>query len=365
MPEETRKIYLERNQTDESLRDERAKTDTELNLRSATFEEDSDAVLAKAHQRAAEILEDARVLAEKKLDSKGASPSQLKALKQEHADEDVVLEEERRTAEDKLANERLERKKALANLLRLEREETDERLLEERTRGDAALDARDGFMSMVSHDLKNLLGGIALQASLQMKGAADDEAGGSHFKSAERIQRFTARINRLVGDLMDFANIEADRFSITLEQADAAELVRESHEAFFPAAHDKGLSFDAKVKGPLPAAFDHDRILQVLSNLISNAIKFSSKGGQLTLRAEARPDGNILFTLRDTGVGLAADQLESVFERFWQVTKNDRRGSGLGLFISKRIVEQHHGRIWVESEVGKGSIFSFTLPQVQ
>jgi signal transduction histidine kinase len=108
------------------------------------------------------------------------------------------------------------------------------------------------------------------------------------------------------------------------------------------------------------AKFDHERILQVLANLLTNAIKFTPAGGRILLRVE--PVGqDVCFSVADTGPGIPSHQLESVFERFWQARSEDRRGLGLGLFISKGIVEAHGGRIWAESQPGKGSTFSFTL----
>ena len=99
----------------------------------------------------------------------------------------------------------------------------------------------------------------------------------------------------------------------------------------------------------------------MLANLLSNAIKFTGEGGKIAVNVE--PSGSeVRFSVADTGAGIAGDHLGSIFERFWQVTQGDRRGLGLGLFISKCIVEAHGGRIWVESEIGKGSTFCFTLP---
>ena len=119
----------------------------------------------------------------------------------------------------------------------------------------------------------------------------------------------------------------------------------------------------AAPRGPVPATFDHDRILQVLSNLIGNAIKFSEAGGTIELRLATTADG-LDFAVRDSGRGIAAESLEAIFERFSQASQADRRGLGLGLYISRCIVEAHGGRIWANSEPGKGSTFTFTIPTV-
>ena len=113
--------------------------------------------------------------------------------------------------------------------------------------------------------------------------------------------------------------------------------------------------------GRVPAHFDHARILQVLSNLVRNALQFTPSGGAITLRVAAEPHG-CRIDVSDTGAGIPADELQRIFERFHQVGNTDRRGLGLGLYISKAIVDAHGGRIWAESEIGRGSRFSFTLP---
>jgi signal transduction histidine kinase len=111
----------------------------------------------------------------------------------------------------------------------------------------------------------------------------------------------------------------------------------------------------------LLAKYDQDRILQVLANLLSNAIKFTGDRGSIAVHVESIGT-EVRFSVADTGAGVEPDHLESIFERFWQVTRGDRRGLGLGLFISRCIVEAHGGRIWAESALGRGSTFYFTLP---
>jgi signal transduction histidine kinase len=115
------------------------------------------------------------------------------------------------------------------------------------------------------------------------------------------------------------------------------------------------------VERPLAAAFDHDRMMQVLANIISNSLKFTPAGGQISVRGE-RAGSELRFSVTDTGPGIPDNSLEVIFERFWQVGKNDRRGLGLGLYLSRCIVEAHGGKIRAESTLGEGSAFSFTLP---
>lgn len=352
----------ERHETDQSLHVERQKTDDEIGRQHAAIEQGSDTAVERARGRADEVLEGARERADESLAQGGSSGGQRQALRLERAQEDAATQQERFTADEHASDERQERIRALANLLRFEREQTDERLLIERARGDAALAARDDFMSMVSHDLRTLLGGIALTADMQIRGASDDAVGERSIKAAEKIQRFAARMNRLIGDLVDVASIEAGRLAVTPEQRDAKALIRDTLEAFQPTAAARGISLNTTfADGSLVASLDPERILQVLANLLSNAIKFTGEGGKIAVNVESS-GSEVRFSVADTGAGIAGDHLESIFERFWQVTQGDRRGLGLGLFISRCIVEAHGGRIRAESEIGKGSTFSFTLP---
>ncbi len=359
MPQDDKSPVPERKDTDESLHVERKKTDYELGKQHASMDKGSDAVVQQEREHADEVLEKAREQADGSLER---DVSGRRALRQERAQEDATVEQDRVIADEVLMDERQDRTRALANLLRIEREQTDERLLIERARGDADLAMRDDFMGMVAHDLRTLLGGIALGAEVQIKTATNnDEAGGRIRDTAAKIQRLTARMNRLIGDLVDVVSIEAGRFAIAPKDYDADSLIREVLESFQPLASAKRMTLSATTKGPLLVRLDPERIFQVLANLLSNAIKFTDEGGTITLRV-ASVGSEVRFSVTDTGAGIPGDHLESIFDRFWQVSQGDRRGLGLGLFISKCIVEAHGGRIWTESAVGKGSTFHFVLP---
>ena len=362
MPSQSSTPRSPRNETDQSLRVERTKTDVEIEKREDVVRNRSDEVVDRARGRADELLADARGQADATLDRDRATPGQRKAIENERAVEDTAVQDERNEADRQLEEERAERVRALNALLRFERDQTDERLLLERASGDASLKARDDFMAMVAHDIRNLLGGIALTAAIQVKSSGSDDAGQRSVKAAEKIQRLTARINRLVGDLFDVTSIESGRFSVTPAVQDARALITEAIEAYGAAAAAKRITLETFAgPEPLNAAFDHDRVFQVLVNLLNNAIKFTPEGGRVSLRLEAA-ERQLHFSVSDTGPGIAAHDLETVFERFWQVQKGDRRGLGLGLFIGRRIAEAHHGRLWAESVEGKGSTFHFTLP---
>jgi signal transduction histidine kinase len=345
----------ERERTNESLHVERSHSDKALaEHAAAAAEADARAVLQKARDSADEVLEDARTRADHLVTSTGDTPRLSVLDRRAEADETVRVE--RAAADEALRRERDESDRVLAQLFPLEREATDRTLLTERARADDAVANRDDFLGIVSHDLRNLLGGIVVSASLlARKGPANAD-------ETRRIQRYAARMNRLIGDLVDVASIEAGRLSLAPSEGDAGALVAEAVDLFRGSASLKGTMLAARpVEETLIARFDHDRMLQVLANLITNAIKFGKQG--VSIDVECERDGAFLaFTVRDDGPGIATEMLERIFERFCQVGANDRRGVGLGLYIARRIVEAHGGTIRAESALGKGSTFRFTLP---
>ena len=348
----------ERANTDDSLRAERLDIDGALKGDVAAAERSADDVIDQAREVADAVVGEARLKADR--ESPPAHPAASDAVGEERAEADRVLRVERAAADGALEGERKVQADTLATLLVHERAATDAYLLTERDRADDAVAHRDDFLGMVAHDVRNLLDGVVLNLALLQSGAGEPEP--QVAAAATRIRRYVARMNRLIGDLVDVTSIDAGKLAMMLVEADAVALVTEASEAFQPAAIEKGVSLSAEVpKGPLLARFDHDRMLQVFANLFSNAIKFTPQGGTVTVRVEAQP-GLLRFCVGDTGVGIPASMLGAIFERFWQVGKNDQRGMGLGLYISKCVVEAHHGKIWAESEAGKGTQVFFTLP---
>jgi signal transduction histidine kinase len=362
MATKDKKPRPDRASTDQSLHSERIKADLEYDKRKAAIEEEEDSAIRKARGKTDEDLRAARQSADLKL-ARGKAPAETrKKVSRERAREDRALHVERASADAARQDERAERQRALAALLHQERVETDKYLLLERTRSDEGLVARDQFLGMISHELFSLLGGIALQADLLLQNAAKDAVGRETARAARFIQRFTSGMKRLIGDMVDVASLDAGKLHVAPVLQDATELVRESVEAFLPLARAQGLSLKAKIREKkLMANFDRDRVLQVLANLLSNAIKFTQAGGRILIQVEPVAQA-VRFSVTDTGSGIPSDQLGAVFERYWQAPGKDKRGLGLGLYISKGIVEAHRGRIWVESQPGTGSTFSFTLP---
>jgi signal transduction histidine kinase len=348
----------EREGTDESLRTERQTSDSAVEeLRIGA--EQADRVVDLARDRADAVLSDAR--AKEDLDSN--EPHVPYVVARDRADADERLQDEHDEADELLRLERADYARTLSLLLPIERASTNRNLLTERARSDKVLAQRDDFLGMVSHDLNNLICGVVLSADYLSGMARDTQEGAEITKGTARILLYSARMKRLVNDLVDITSIDAGKFSVAKVPFDGASLLMEALETVRLLATGKSISLRSVIPtGPVMAPFDRDRILQVLANLISNAIKFSSPGGSVCASLERIPRG-IHFWVADSGVGIPEDMLDSVFERFWQVGKNDRRGSGLGLYIAKSIIEAHHGTIWAESRLGEGSTFHFTLPE--
>jgi signal transduction histidine kinase len=225
-----------------------------------------------------------------------------------------------------------------------------------------AIHAREDVLAVVSHDLRNPLGAIELNAGLITKLAPSGEAGAPARDAAVHIQRLVGRMDRLIRDLLDASAIEAGKITLARVRCETAPLIDEVLELMRPLAAEREQRLEWRPAGPLPALdCDRDRVLQVFSNLIGNAVKYTPKHGAITVSAEPR-DGQVRFAVQDTGPGIAEDAIPHLFERYWQVSRARRAGIGLGLFIVKGIVEAHGGAVSVESRLGQGSTFSFTLP---
>jgi signal transduction histidine kinase len=360
------KTRKEREETDASLLAERDKTDAELAKAVTSLEEDADQVLEVARQRAEAILDTARELADRDMTAARVVGRVRRAVEIERGTADDAIADERVVADQLLAVERDEQQRALAALLRLEREATDDGLLVERAHADKALATRDDFLAMASHDLRNLLGGLALSAQALAKptGSTGDGAAAS-VKHAERIQRFVARMNRLVGDLLDVVSLESGKLHILPTLVDGCQLLKEAEEAFRPAFVAQGIMLTTDSgPGAIVIVCDHDRIIQVLTNLVSNALKFTDEGGQVAMSV-SRTESEIHFAVTDNGIGIPPGYETAVFERFRRIGTKNGHGLGLGLYIAKSIIDVHAGRIWVESRKGGGSSFHFTLPVTQ
>jgi PAS domain S-box-containing protein len=224
-----------------------------------------------------------------------------------------------------------------------------------------ATQLRDHVLGVVAHDLRNPLSTILMQAAaLKRPGPEPDRRSQ---KPREVIQRAARRMNRLIQDLLDVALMEAGQLILERARLSVSGLIVEVVEMQRPLAASGSIELRAEVDSDVPEVWgDRDRLLQAFENLISNAIKFTQAGGRITAGAASKGD-DVVFWVADTGGGIASENLPRVFDRFWQATRAGRQGAGLGLLITKGIVEVHGGRIWVESTVGSGSTFFFTIPR--
>jgi signal transduction histidine kinase len=183
-------------------------------------------------------------------------------------------------------------------------------------------------------------------------------------RQVEIVRRAADRMNRMIQDLLDVKRMESGRLWLDSRPEPVTRLIADTIEMLRPLAEGSSIRIESHVMPDLPMVIaDAARISQVLSNLVGNAVKFTPRDGMITISAE-QADGEVRFSVIDTGPGIPAEQLPHIFGRFWQAKASDRRGIGLGLAIAKGIVETHGGRIWVESSVGLGSTFYFTLPAV-
>jgi signal transduction histidine kinase len=220
--------------------------------------------------------------------------------------------------------------------------------------------ARDEMLSVVAHDLRNPLSTIMMSASLMLE-LPGTVATGLPRRQVEIVQRAAERMNRLIQDLLDVKRIESGQLVVDPRPDSASTVITEAMEMLRPLAAASSVQLAAELPGDLPTVLiDPPRIHQVLSNLVGNSIKFTPHGGRITVTAQAFPE-EVRISVTDTGPGIAADQIPHLFARYWQGNRRDRRGIGLGLAIARGIVEAHGGRIWVESTLGEGSRFHFTL----
>jgi signal transduction histidine kinase len=224
-----------------------------------------------------------------------------------------------------------------------------------------ALRAREEVLAIVSHDLRNPLNAVKLGASLL---AHSDAISGDDREQLEIIDISANRMADLIADLLDVTRLEGGkRLPIEPARVDVEPLFGEAHELFRSQANANAVNLDYDIESGTPAIYaDRHRIMQVLSNLIGNALKFTPSHGFIAFRAKRDRDDVVLFAVSDSGPGIPRENLKDIFNPYWQAKRTERMGAGLGLPIAKGIVESHGGKIWVESEPEKGTTFYFTIP---
>jgi PAS domain S-box-containing protein len=217
------------------------------------------------------------------------------------------------------------------------------------------------FLSNVSHELRTPLQSIGGFTKLIMNGQVEDAATQQEF--LQIIDRETMHLGNLINGLLDMSRLEAGRFRIYKKLVPARDVFIDSLQMFRSLAREKNITLTENVAPEIPEMeIDNERLRQVIINLIGNAIKFSEPDGSVAINVEKQPN-ELLFQVTDHGIGISEESQKHLFERFYRADgETVRGGTGLGLYISKQIIDAHGGRIWAESKFGEGSTFNFTLP---
>ena len=229
-----------------------------------------------------------------------------------------------------------------------------------------AIRARDDMMGIVSHDLRNPASAVKMLArSILAEARERTDIPGDVAERVEIMQEAAAQIDALIQDLLDVTRLEAGRLTVSPRDVPPAPLVEAALYAMRALAESSGVALEASYEGELPIVHaDPERVTQLLSNLVGNALKFTPAGGRVEVRVQPYDEGALVSVI-DTGEGIPAEQLPHVFDRFFQVSSTRvgaRHGAGLGLPLSRGIVEAHGGTIWIESAPGRGTTVRFTLP---
>lgn len=222
----------------------------------------------------------------------------------------------------------------------------------------AAVAMRDQVLGVVAHELRNLLGPIGMRAALVRTGASLEQAQ-THGAAIEDVVR---RMGSLVEGLLDVASLDAGKFAVVPARCEVQALLHDTNALFGGVAAAKSIALRLRVDDPaLALCCDRERVLQILANLVGNALKFTPRKGLVDVSVHAR-DGSVRFAVSDQGPGISPEHLPRLFDRFWKDDATRVKGTGLGLFIAKSLVDAQGGRIWLESARGGGTTFYFTLP---
>ena len=226
-----------------------------------------------------------------------------------------------------------------------------------------AVAVREELLALVAHDLRNPLSAIRLSAMSITQRSRRPVERRKAWPRIERVRRIADHMSRMLEDLAEFSGLDARPFTLDMAPREVPQLLNEVVDELVPLATDRGIKLH--LDGP-PAAghvvCDPDRVLQVFSNVVGNAVKFSQRGGTIALGSTAK-ESEVLFTVKDDGPGMAQADLDHIFDKYWQAEEGARGGRGLGLYIARRLVEAQGGAIWCESEPEKGTLVSFTLPR--
>jgi PAS domain S-box-containing protein len=225
-----------------------------------------------------------------------------------------------------------------------------------------AVRGREDILSFVAHDLRTFLFGSRLGIDTLLRSVQPVERRRG-WKELDRVQRLNAQMARMIEDLLDVSSLDAGRLSLKVTEWPAADLLSQAAETLSATASASGIAFKVDAEQATSKVLcDASRMMQIFGNVVGNAVKFTPKGGAITISASDAGD-QVQFAVRDTGPGIAPAQLDHLFERYWQAEQGAQKGRGLGLYIAKQLVEAQGGRIWVESSLGAGTTLFFTLPR--
>ena len=238
-------------------------------------------------------------------------------------------------------------------------------VLHDVTREKEVSQVKNDFVSHVSHELKTPLASIMAYTEMLADGEVEDEKTRNEFYSI--IQNQSQRLNRLIEDILNISRIESGLIKVSKEPVSVVLLIRQAVQAMSAYAAEKDITIDNQTSVVIgQVCADKDMISQVIINLLSNAVKYTPNGGSVTINSEVDDARQVArVTVTDTGVGIPADDIEHLFDKFFRVEANNKyaKGTGLGLNLVKEIVEKvHNGHVFVSSQQGKGSTFGFELP---
>jgi signal transduction histidine kinase len=390
-----KRLRRERTRTDKSLTAERSVADRSMSRGGEVTQRAADVARRKIQDEADRTLRTDRKAADAERARKPSRkpPSRelvterrraAESLRRERQRADRSLARQRRHTDSALREERRERRDTEKGLFARERGRTDRDLGEERNQTDdafrlaerrvsqattarekaaAAVLLRDEFLAIISHDLRTPLNIIEINAVRLAQRVSAGEGAEQLRRMCLQIEEAVKRIARMVEELLDAERMALAKLRLQTKPGDLRDVAREAVDMVAPLVSEQGVSLEATLpEEPVQASFDRDRILQVFSNLLGNAVKFTPKGGKVRLGIEK--SDRLLVTVSDTGPGIPADQHDRVFRRFTQV-RAAPGGAGLGLYIARRIIEAHGGEIGVNSRPGGGSTFFFTLPEAE
>lgn len=224
---------------------------------------------------------------------------------------------------------------------------------------------KSDFVSNVSHELRTPITAIKGSVDNMLDGITG-ELNEKQSRYLVRIKSNTDRLGRLINELLDLSRIESGKIDLIHVNLPVVSLAKEVAEVLRPVAAEKLISLEVSHNGDeIYAWADRDKITQVLVNVVGNAVKFTPSNGMVTITVDQRKQESVTLSVQDTGPGIPEGEVDKIFDKFYQVArvnKEKTRGAGLGLAISKALVEMHGGQLWIESELGKGSVFSFSIP---